>query len=258
MAIAYLSRSENRIAVLFSLQEAGPLDRNDLEEAVSASRRTVSRVLGELTEEGFIRESAAGFRLTRFGAVVTDAYRQCAEQIDLARRFQPFLANVDDSNVDFDPECLRDADLTVATDTDPYAANSRMLEIRQDASWVRSAASLITKKSIEQIIDRLHSDESVEYEFVFPASLCDRLQSQPFYSEPFGQMTAASAVTVWIHPDPVPLLHAVTDSVTAVGTSIEGRPYALVESTNPGLREWVTDRLDQFTRQAVPIEEFDG
>lgn len=257
MAIAYLSRSENRIAVLLSLQAAGPLGRDEVEEEVDASRRTVSRVLGELTEEGYVRNSEAGFRLTRFGAIVTDAYQQCTERVGLARRFQPFLANVDDNDADFHPEYLRDADLTVSTDTDPYAANSRMLEIRRDASWIRAAASLITKKSIEQINGRVGSDESVEYEFVFPASLYDRLQSHPSYSEPFRRMTAASAVTVWISPGPVPLLHAVTDSVTAVGTSTEGQPYALVESSNPGLREWVTDRLDQFTTRAVPIEEFD-
>jgi len=131
-----------------------------------------------------------------------------------------------------------------------------MLELRRRASQVRAAASLITKKSVEQITDRLRSDETVEFEFVFPASLHDRLQSQPSYSESFWQMTAAPSVTTWIHEEEIPLLHAVTERVTAVGTTVEGNPHALVESTNPALREWVTTRLDQFRQQAVRIEEY--
>jgi predicted transcriptional regulator len=255
MELAYLTRSDNRTAALLLLEREGGLAQSEIEQRLSASRRTVSRILAELTEGGYVREADSGYHLTRFGAIVIDAYRQCKEQTDLARRYQPFLANVDDADVDFDPEFLRGADITVSTDAEPYAALDRMLALRRDASQVRAAASLITKKSIEQITDRLRSDETVEFEFVFPVSLYERLQSQPAYSEPFRKMTAAPSVTTWIRQEEIPLLHAVTDGVTAVGTSVAGSPHALVESTNPELREWVTARLDQFRQQAVPIEE---
>lgn len=256
MDIAYLTRSDNRPAVLLLLEREGVVTQSDIEQCLNASRRTVSRILAEMLDEGYVRESESGYRLTRYGAIVIDSYRQCTERTDLARRYQPFLANVDDTDVDFDPEFLRGADITVSTDAEPYAALDRMLELRRNASQVRAAASLITKKSIEQIIDRLQTDESVEFEFVFPVSLYEHLQSQPAYSEVFRTMTAAPSVTTWIRQEEIPLLHAVIDSVTAVGTSVGGNPHALVESTNPDLREWVTSRLDQFRQQAVPIEEY--
>lgn len=37
----------------------------------------------------------------------------------------------------------------------------------------------------------------------------------------------------------------------AVG--IDGRPHALVESTDPEFLSWIEDRLDGFQREAVPV-----
>ena len=254
--IEYLLRSDNRTAVLLELEQDQPLDRYGIEDRLNASRRTVTRVLGDLTEQGYIRESAVGYRLTTFGAIVADAYRRCRERTEVATRYRPFLANVDSETADFDPQYLEDADLTVATDVNPYAPRHRMLELRQSASWIRAVMPVIEKRSIEQLTGRVKSDDDLTFEVVIPADLYEMIQSHPEYDESFRAATAADSVENFIYPGPITTLYAVTDDVAALGASVDGEPHSLVESPNPELREWVTRRIDTYQDEAIPLEAY--
>jgi predicted transcriptional regulator len=254
--IEYLLRSDNRTALLLALEQDQPLDRYEIEDRLSASRRTVTRVLGELTEQGHIRESAAGYRLTTFGAIVADAYRQCRERTDIARRYRPLLANVDSETTDFEPEYLEGADLTVATDVNPYAPRDRMLELRQSASWVRAVMPVIEKRSIEQLADRVDSGDTLRFEVVIPADLYEMSQSHPEYGEPFRTAAAADSIEKFVYPGPITTLYAVTDDIAVLGASVDGEPHALVESANPELREWVIRRIDAYQDEAVPLDSY--
>jgi len=254
--IEYLLRSDNRTAVLLALNQEQPLDRYDLERRLSASRRTVTRILTTFDEQGYITESSDGYRLTTFGAVVADAYRQCKEQTDLATQYRPFLTNVDSSAVDLDPTLLRGADLTVASNVSPYAPLDRMLELRRSASRVRTVTPLVERKSVEQLASRLRRGDDVTFEVVFSAELYETVESQPEYGEPIRSAAGAASVEKFVYPGPVSTLYAVTDDVAALGATLDGDPHALVESTDPELRAWVTDRIDEFRADAVPLEEY--
>jgi len=254
--IEYLLRSDNRTAVLLALNREQPLDRYDLERRLSASRRTVTRILTAFAEQGYITESSEGYRLTAFGAVVADAYRQCKERTDLAARYQPFLRNVDSSAVDLDPELLRGADLTVASDGSPYAPLDRMLELRRSASRIRTVTPLVERKSVEQLAGRLHQGDEVTFEVVFPADVYETIDAQPEYGDPVRTAAGAASVEKFVYPGAVSTLYAVADDVAALGATIDGDPHALVESTDPDLRAWVADRIDEFRTDAVPLEEY--
>lgn len=252
----YLSRSENRVALLAALLEKQPQSREELESAVSASRRTVSRVLTNLTEKGYLQESPPGYSLTTFGAVVTEAYLDYQEQFDLARQYRPFLANVDSTAVDLDVTALRGATLTVAGDVAPYAPLDRSLELRESATQIQVVTPLVERRSMEQLSARLERGEDLEFEVILPQRLYEMVESQPRYDGAFEREMRSDSVAMFVYPDNVEVLYAITDDVVILGATVDNDPYAIVESTNPDLRTWVEGKIDEYRRESIPVEEY--
>lgn len=112
--LEFLLRSRNRTELLLALEETQPLDRYDLEQQLDASRRTVTRALGTLSERGYIRETDRRYSLTVFGASVAASYRDCRQQVELASKYRPLLEHLDTRVLDVDPELLDGAELTAA------------------------------------------------------------------------------------------------------------------------------------------------
>jgi len=73
--LTFLLRSEARRTVLVALDVEEALGRNEIEESLDASRRTVSRVLGTLVEEGYVQNRGNRYRLTAYGAFAIEVYR---------------------------------------------------------------------------------------------------------------------------------------------------------------------------------------
>lgn len=254
--LEYLLRSDNRTSLLVVLAEDQPLDKADLEARLSASQRTISRVLNDLTERGYLQVSVDGFRLTSFGATVTEAYRRCRQRTDLAEEYRPFLTNVDAAAVDLDPAILRGADLTVADDISPYAPLNRALELRRNAARIRVVSPFVEERSVQQLAARLERGDDLDFDVILPADLYEAVQSQIDGRDAFRRETESDAVRMFVHHGDFPLLFATIGDVAALGVSVDGEPYALVESTNERMYEWVDSRIDEYRAEAVPVEEY--
>jgi len=251
----YLSRSENRIALLAALVEDQPRSRDELELELSASKRTVSRVLTELTQKGYLQEAPAGFKLTTFGEVVTEAFLDYKDRFELAREYRPFLANVDSTAIDLDITALRGASLTVASDVNPYAPLDRALELRQDATRIRVVTPLVEKRSMEQLTARLERGADLEFEAILPQRLYERVRSQRGYEGAFEREVQSDSVALFVYPDTIEVTYSIIDDVVALGATVDNEPYALLESTNPDLRAWVEQTIDEYRTAALPFEE---
>jgi predicted transcriptional regulator len=254
----YLSRSENRVSLLAALVENQPRNRDELEAELSASKRTVSRVLTELTQKGYLQEGPAGFRLTTFGEVVAEAYLDYSDRFELAEKYRPFLANVDSTAVDLDITALRGASLTVAGDVNPYAPLDRALELRQDATQIRVVTPLIEKRSMEQLTARMERGEDLNFEAIFPQRLYETVKSQRGYDGAFEREVQSDSVELRISPDSIDVIYSIIDDIVALGATVDNEPYALLESKNPDLRAWVEQTIDEYKTAAVPVEEFES
>lgn len=254
--LAYLLRSDNRSSLLVTLAADQPLDKTALERRLSASRRTVSRVLNDLTDRGYIQEETDGFRLTSFGDVIAEAYRECRERTSIATQYRPILANIDATAVDLDPLLLQDADLTVSTEISPYAPITRALEVRQGGSRIRVASPFVEKCSVEQLANRLERGEDFEFEVILPADRYEVAQSQIGAGDAFRREMRADAVDMFVHPGSIPLLFTVVDDTALLGVNVDDEPHALVESTDRATREWVERRIDEYRAEAIPVEKY--
>lgn len=70
-AVEYLSRSENRVQVLEALT-ANALTRCDLQEEIGVSQATLSRILQDFTDRGWVRKQGAVYEATVFRSWVAD------------------------------------------------------------------------------------------------------------------------------------------------------------------------------------------
>lgn len=82
-ALAFIARSESRVAVLSAVREA-PRSRAALRELVDASRVTVDRALSAFVDRGWLVEAADGYAPTPYGAVVAAEVGRLLEELEAA------------------------------------------------------------------------------------------------------------------------------------------------------------------------------
>ena len=254
--LSVLSRSNNRTRLLAALNEDQPLDRYELEARIDASRRTVTRVLETLSDRGYVAKREAGYALTAFGSTIVDAHQTYRDTAEVADEFRPFLRRIDSESFDLEPTALRGAELTVATETSPYALLDRVLQLRARSTRIRELAPAIERKSIDQLATRLQSGEDVSVEVILPEAALKEAQTHPEYASGQRIIQESEAVDLFVYPELPSLFIGTMDDTTALGAGVEGRPHALVESQLAELRTWAHAQLDEYRREATPIEEY--
>lgn len=238
------------------LDREGPLDRHGVEDRIDASRRTVSRTLNTLVEEGYVQSEAGIYRLTAFGEFVVGLYRDWRDQFTIAKRYQPFLENVSSDLFDIDLRSLRGADLTVSTEVTPYAAMDRYLSLREGATKVRAVTPMVDEQCFAQTARRLRTGGLSEMEVIVSEEVLDQADPRTGDDGALEAIRAAESVSRFVHPGPIGTMISVVDDVAVFGAYTDPTLHALLESDAPELREYATDRIEEFRRDAVPVEEF--
>lgn len=254
--LTFLLRSENRRDVLTALKQHRSLDRHEIVERADASRRTVSRVLKTLDEEGYIRNSNSSYRLTAYGGSMIDLYQQWKERTTLTERYQPFLATVDEDAFDCPLRYLRGASLTVATDFTPHAPVNRLVELRQRATRIRSVTPFVEKRCLTHLTEWLQRGREFDAEVVVSKEVVENALEQSRYESMLETIRGADATSIFVHPGPLQMVCSVVDRVTVLGAYVDRNLHTLVESDGSELREWTTDRIDAYRRDATPLEEY--
>jgi predicted transcriptional regulator len=254
--LTFLSRSDTRRTVLVTLDMEGGLGRTEIEESLDASRRTVSRVLKTLVDEGYVQNRGNRYRLTAYGAFAIDLYRNWRDQVELTEKYRPFLAHVDDDLFDVDVRLLQGADLTVSTDVNPYAALDRYLALQNDSQRIRVATPIVEEGCLRNLERRLQNGDQFELEVVVPKKLIEQTQTKHREEPVFETIRAAESISRFVYPGSIETMVSVVDNVATFGAYADRELHALLESDAPELRDRATERIDAYRYDAVPAEEF--
>jgi predicted transcriptional regulator len=252
--LTFLLRSDTRRTVLVTLDVEGELDRHEIEEHLDASRRTVSRVLKTLVDEGYVQYREDRYRLTAFGAFAIDLYRNWRDQVALTDKYRPFLSNVDDDLFDADVRLLRGADLTVATDVNPYAALDRYLALQNEGRRIRVATPIIEEGCLRNLERQLRNGDPFELEVIIPERVIEQTHTKHREDPVFETIRAAESISRFVHPGSIETMVSVVDDVAAFGAYTNREFHALLESDAPELRDSATERLDAYRHDARPVE----
>jgi predicted transcriptional regulator len=246
--VQYLAGSPVRIAVLRTLRRE-PRRPAELTDAVDATRTTVQRILGGFRERDWVVKQGADYHVTPTGERVYNAYEGLLDEVDLARRYGRFAAELERVDAGFPAEAIGAGELTVATDQNPLAAVDRLTELLHEGSGAEiravspvvvqqfnraAAAALDDGSAVELVIDRDVVETSVaDFEPATDRALDDE------------------RATVYVSSDPIEYGLFQCDGVACVTAyDRQNNPRCVLESTDPVVAEWVADRFDSFVDDA--------
>jgi predicted transcriptional regulator len=251
-AVAYLARSENRVAILRALNER-PRDRRDLEEGVGVSRSTLSRVLRELEEEhGWIRRRGDEYSTTMAGSLVVERFVPLLETVSALDTLEGALAYLPVEEMSIDVRHFHDAEFIGPDEFDPTAPFEYGVGRVRDSTVLRSVGQVVPPAYVRALHEDVENGD-LDLEIVLGREYLDAVSDSDL-----SRLWADTATesTVLAHDGHVPYNLLVLDDVVHVWLcSEEGEQAGLLESENPAVRQWAQSTVDDYLeegRQLAP------
>lgn len=251
-AIEFVARSTNRVQILETLQELDGATRADLRSQLSASRTTVTRNLEALQERGWLRTADQTYALAPGVDAIVDGFLDLEATVATVEDLQPFLEWTTRDAFDVDLAHLRDASITVAEPGNPWAmVNAHVNRIRESTDD-RCAIPLTGLHAYEAVHEKVVSGDA-STELVVSESVAETMTTDPDFVPLTVDLLEADDFEAYRTDDDVPFYVGILDDVVQVGVDEAGEPRALLETTNPAVRDWARGRLDDLRASAEPI-----
>jgi len=251
--LQFLLQSAVRLDVLSALSEGDEVDRYDLEARLDVSRRTIQRTVNAMEARGYLIDSDGQYRLTALGSRLFGWYDAVTTAVAFEEGLPEFLARVPEGTLGFDLSCLSGATVIVETDASPFAALDHILALRREVTRMYELAPLVERRSIQQLADRVTSDENIDVDIILPRTLLEAAETNPEYQDAQATIAAADSVTFHVYPDTPPLGVSVLDETVVLSVGRVDGDRVLVETDDPTVGEWAIDFLDQCRAEATPL-----
>lgn len=252
-ALEYLAGSPVRPATLTAFRDHGRLPLRDLDDQVSASRRTLKRTLRAMESRGWVHASNGTYELTALGACILSAYEEFRDCERIADRFRPFLEHTSATAFDLDIDALAGANVVEPVE-DPTAFADELLAIRAGADRLREYAPFLMLDSVRQLANRVEDgSQAPDVSLVVRTDAPPR--SSPEYADCFETLVEAPSVDVRRRPDGPMLGFGVADGHAFLGAADgNGMPAVLLAGESADLVGWVESRFETIRAAAEPIE----
>lgn len=253
--VEYLARSPSRLRVLESINEA-PRSRRDLKEITDVSRVTLSRVLSNFEDRGWVERTNGDYEITSEGSFVATELAQLIgnmrtlEHLDGAMRWLPVEA------FDFDLACLQDAEVSTADWGNHTAQIRAVADTIYGSERIVATASGVSLGVVEALRDvTVAGDASLEA--LVDDTAIDIVAGDPELRRLHREMLAGGDVDVLRYEgDRVPLLMLTVcdDTVILCGHDEDGPPPGTLETTDETVRAWAEDYFETIREESTPID----
>lgn len=242
--LEFLASSWNRFDVLSALVD-GPRSRDELRDISPVSRVTLSRILSDLEDRGWIARQEAGYETTTAGKFVADEVTRLLDNVRTLNRLGENVEWIRLDQFDFDLSCLDDANIIMPSWDDFSAQTTTIVELVYETSVLKGIGTGLDREFIKAVVDAtLGGDLSPE--LIFTSDVIEAVNDEPDLSRLFRDLSDASDADVYryngeqevmelgIHQTP----SLDDDVVMLCGEYEDGAPPGTVESTDPLVREW--------------------
>lgn len=259
--IVYLSRTENRIAVLDTLTEE-PRSSRELREATGASKATVNRILNEFEERSWTRRTSDG------------SYEATPQAEHVAFQLRPFigsLAAVRDLGEDL--AILPVEELTIGPDKDltvglhhfsdatvkrqrPEAhgvGRTRMLEATREASSMNVLSDTAPPRAMGELMQERAEKGDLPGTTVWTTELFEYLRAHPEQPPRWSDVIEGGR-RIYKYDEQIPATLFVSDEVTLIwGVTGEMRRRVII-SENETVRRWALDVVERYRDRGEAID----
>lgn len=251
--VEFLVSSPNRLDVFDAIRVASR-PRHELRESTDASRVTLSRILGDLEDRGWIERIDGEYALTPEGSVVSGEVARTFANLEAIDALDATLEWLPVDLFDFDLACLSDATVLSSTKRDLTAAITHTATRVREASTVRNVATGISAEVVDAYLEAAErSDRSLET--VLYDSVFDVVDGDEILQARLDSMVRADQITVYqLDGEEPPVMLTICDGVVVVcGQSDTQSPPEGLESTNETVRAWAESYFDEIRADATPV-----
>lgn len=248
--VHFLARAPSRVDIVRHLLTSGPATQRELRSHLDASRTTVARSLRSLERKNWVEFDDGAYRLTHVGTTIADAFTDLVETIRTTDEFATFLRWFPSDHDAPDFVDVSDATVTTSGDGDPYAPARKQTEILDSADELRFLLPSIDLDSTGFLREQV-TDGALEAETVVSSDLEPTLESSQFAPH-IRAMVRTGRSTIFVASTDLPFyLGLAGDGRTQIGVEDDhGFPRALLETSDPTVREWAESVYREYRERA--------
>lgn len=253
-AVEFLARSGNRVETLFQLQ-SGRTSRSDLRSATGMSQVTIGRVLSDLEERRWIATVGGDYQLTAVGRLVTDALEELIDAVSAASILGDLAPMMPTETYDFELERLASATVIRPEPIDPNVTLRTAARQVAESDHVRILTQAFSAMVIEVLYDRVLAEEMTA-ECVFSSPVFEALDATREVSEQLVELVAADGASFHSYEGDIPHIYAVLDDGVGMGIADEeGVPRAILDVSDPVVREWAIETFERYRDEATLVDD---
>lgn len=251
--ISFLMGSENRMRVLEAIADQ-PHTQEELVDSVGTSDVTISRILDDLLERGWIGRRNDRYAATILGTAVSSDMVALESTISVAQQYRAITTYFSRSELDFDPRLLSEAEMGRSPSDSAFEHVDYWAQLFRATDYFRGITTQFPLTLAEVFIELLQADE-IRISTVLAGDLVDRLSADAEKREVLHEMIARGAelyrhdggnwdFAIGLYDD---------DKMSIAGFDDFGTPKVKIVSSAPPLRDWAESKVQQYREQSVRI-----
>jgi predicted transcriptional regulator len=253
--LEFLARSPNRVNVLDALTQ-GWIGRYELEETTGVTRATLSRILDDFENRGWVIKKDRQYETTQLGTYVSREVMSLLESFEPVPALNEVAQWFPEEGFDFDLGCLTGAKIVRATKSDGLAATAHITNGIRNADRVQ----LITYSVLPSVMEMCWQgivDDDLELLSVLDGAVLEKVSNDPRMVEQAQEMADSDRFDVYVYFDDISYTIFVVDNAVMLCLSgDEGPPLAVIETDDETIRSWAETTIDDHIREGERIDPF--
>ncbi|WP_049927459.1 helix-turn-helix transcriptional regulator [Halopiger goleimassiliensis] len=259
-SVAFLARSEHRVRVL-SLLDGGARTRDEISDAVGATRVTLSRILGDLEDRGLIarRPSENAYELTRYGELVHRDFSRLLGTVSIGQECPDVVERLPADWLGFDLRYLADAELVSDDGADLMSAARVVANAIQHSSSRNALLGTFLSVPLYTFEEALREGKAPDGAVVFDPDVAETILTDPDLRERWRTIESIADSPVYYRTDErVPCAVSVLDD-EEVFLTVEGErngDFDVIRCTHPEVVDWVDGVVEAHLETATPLRQY--
>lgn len=252
--IEFLANSWNRLDVLAAVAD-GPRSRTELKELTDVSRVTLSRILSDLEDRGWIVRETGQFEATASGAIIAREVSGLLETLIAADEMGDALEWLPVEEFDFDLENLRDVSVITPDSTDLNAPTGDLVDLMREGSRIRNVTNAVNREGMVPLRDAVVTGD-LSLEWILTPEVVDTMSADPELRRVVADLCESEQVDVYhyLGETPVTMVAICDERVVVCGHGDGDVPPGTIRTTNDAVRSWAESYLDDRLADARRLE----
>lgn len=252
--LSFFGSSPTRLTTLEALCD-GAVPRSELQELTGTSRITIWRLLSDLEDRGWVRETDGGLVATAAGRLVVERIRSTQEALSTIEALDDLLDWLPLDEMEFPIECLSDVEVVRPTTSDPQGPMRLASRQIEEASTIR----ILTHGFSPWVIDIMHERGTAGEqtgEIVTSTAVLKAFLEDPTLRSQLRELIEAGRLDYYRYEGSVPHILAILDD-ERVGMGVDddaGRPRAALDIEDDIVLAWATRTFEQYKSDAPLLE----